>query len=272
MTFLILAFLAQGWNISMNAGLNLSQSYYNAAWSGDEMGSIVWTGTVDLEAKRMIQTRFLFINTTHLAYGETYSQDPETGRWNPPQKSMDRIENETVIRMTRHWFVDPFFSLLARSQFADEATSTRFNPWEITTSLGLVKTLYQSEQDEINLRAGIAMKTTLDRRHLMDTAQEGGLETVLQIKKSLTQNVQYQGKFTLFKALARSQSVSSTTWQSPDVNFQNTFRIALTKYLQLTFYLELLYDRDIVDRLQLKENLSIGLFYQIPRGEGSEQP
>ncbi len=257
-----MTFLLQSWDVSVDAGLNLSQSYYNDAWSGDELGSIVWVGLLNAEAKKALTEKMFFTNTSHLAYGQTYMQD-STGNWSDPLKSTDKIENESVLRFTMGWLVDPFASFLLKTQFYDEPNAMYVNPIEMTEALGVAKTFAKTENQEINTRAGLAFKHSIDRAVSIDMPIEGGLEVVVDGMKKISETAQYNGKLTVFKALFNSESDTTDTWKTPDIDFQNTVSVSLTKYLQMSFYLELVYDKDIIDDIQIKENFAIGLTYKL---------
>ena len=262
LALIITALLTQGWEVSVDAGLNLSQSYYNNAWSGDEVGSIVWMGLFNLEAKKAISSKLQFSEIVRLGYGQTYAQNKETGEWQPPQKSTDKIESESIFMLTMGWLVEPFVSLLIRSQFIDNENNLFINPIEFTESFGLARTLWKSNGDELTSRTGLAFKHNADRSEERKTSYEGGLEVVINAKKKLSKVALYQGKLILFKALFNSEADTTDTWKTPDFNFQNTVGISLTKYLQLNLYLELIYDKDITPTVQIKENFSIGLSYK----------
>lgn len=254
--------ISYGWEISVDAGLGLNQSYYNDAWSGDEVGSIVWMSLFNLEAKRKLSPRVHLSEVLRLGYGQTYAQDKETGRWNPPQKSTDKVESETILKIKAGWHVDPFFSLLLRSQFIDSRSNLYLNPLEFTESIGLARILWRSKGDELTSRSGFAFKHTLNRGKGRTISYEGGIEIVINSKKKLSKIALYRGKLILFKAMFNSEANSGDAWKTPDFNLQNSLGLSLTTYIQLNFYLEFIYDRDITSRLQVKENFSIGLSYK----------
>ncbi|RKY93458.1 MAG: hypothetical protein DRQ06_06695, partial [Candidatus Hydrothermota bacterium] len=94
---------------------------------------------------------------------------------------------------------------------------------------------------------------------------EGGLELVIDGKKVLSKIAKYEGKLRIFKALYNSKAdeLPNDNWKAVDFDFQNTVSVSLSKYIQLNLLLELVYDKDLVDIVQVKENFAIGLSYKL---------
>ncbi len=260
---LLSVLVSTGWTYSVDAGLQVNQNYYNSAWSGSEVSSITWTAVANALAERQVTDRILFTNTTKLQYGQTYQQDPETEKWAPPQKSSDLVDNESVLRFTMGWLVDPYMSLRFQSQFRDEANQLYFNPLTWTEGAGLARTFLKSETAELNGRMGVAFRELVDRASDRPTPVEGGLETVLWGKRVISERIQYESELRVFKALYNSEAdPANDRWKAPDVDWKNTLSVSLASFVQLTLFGEVLYDRDIVDRAQIRENLALGLTYK----------
>ncbi len=260
---LVLAVVSAGWNLSVDAGLQVTQNYYNEAWSGTEVSSVTWTAVLNALAERPLSDRVLFTNTTKLQYGQTYQQDPATNKWSPPQKSSDLVDNESVLRFTMGWLVDPYLSFRLLSQFRDEAHSLYLNPITWTEGAGLARTFVKTETAELNGRLGVAFRELMDRSSDAATPVEGGLETVLWGKRVISERIQYESELRVFKALYNSQADDTDDrWKAPDVDWKHTLSVSLAKFVQLSLYAELLYDKDIIDRAQIRENLALGLTYK----------
>jgi len=264
-TLVLFAIITGGWNISVDAGLNLTQSYYNDAWQGDETGAITWTTITNMTISKLFSEKLEFSDAAQLAYGQTYSQNSETNKWNPPQKSTDKIENEGVLKFTMGWLVDPFVSLRFESQFRDDANDFYVNPMTFTEAFGLARTILKREKSEMNSRLGLAFKETFDRAEGAENPTEGGLELVIDGKKVLSKIAKYEGELRIFKALYNSKAdeLPNDNWKAVDFDFQNTVSVSLSKYIQLNLLLELVYDKDLVDIVQVKENFAIGLSYKL---------
>ncbi len=260
---LVFVLIGTGWNLSVDAGLQVTQNYYNEAWSGTEVSSVTWTAVLNALAERPLTDRVLFTNTTKLQYGQTYQQDPATDEWSPPQKSSDLVDNESVLRFTLGWLVDPYLSFRLLSQFRDEAHSLYLNPITWTEGTGLARTFVKTETAEMNGRLGVAFREVTDRASDAAAPVEGGLETVLWGTRVISERIRYEGELRVFKALYNSQAdPADDRWKAPDVDWKHTLSVSLAKFVQLSVYAELVYDKDVIDRAQIRENLALGLTYK----------
>ncbi len=263
LSVLVSLVLSTGWNLSLDAGLQLTQNYYNDAWAGTEVSSVTWTAVVNATAQRALTEQVLFTNRTKLQYGQTYRQDPETDRWMPPEKSADLVDNEAILQFTLGWLVDPFLSVRLESQIRDQVNRLYLNPVTFTEGAGLARTFLKTEAAELNGRLGVAFRELVDRASEAETPVEGGLETVLWGKRRVSERIQYEAELRIFKALYNSQApTDDDRWKAPDVNWKNTLSLSLVRFVELTVYGELVYDKDIVDRAQIRENLALGLTYR----------
>jgi hypothetical protein len=265
MNILLFSLLVTGvWDLSLDMGLNLSQSYYNDAWEGDETGTITWTAITNFDAIKRLSPKLLFSNSSKFAFGQTHSQNGETKRWNPPVKSTDKIDNETILRWTVGWVVDPFISLRFLSQFFDNSDTLFLNPINITESFGLARPIFKNTKMLIT-RLGIAFKENFDRKGRQKVQVEGGVEWLTTGKISFSEKILYEGKLRVFKSIynSKAKEFPNQNWKTPDVDFENTVSVSLGKFLQLTFYLEIIYDRERNETVQIKENVAFGLSYKI---------
>jgi hypothetical protein len=221
-------------------------------------------------------------NTLRLAFGQTHSQDTETDVWSSPAKSTDLIELETVLRFTLGGPVDPFVSGRIESQFLDASDPDRsrsLNPLTFTESFGVARVLVKEEKREWVVRLGAALRQHVNRDVLVDslrgtretqTATDSGLEFVADFTTPVAQQrIAFTSKLTVFQALFYSESdeleglPNENYWKSPDVDWENTFTAAITKYLMVNLYLQLLYDKEVDLAGRLKQTLSLGLTYKL---------
>jgi len=73
--------------LGSNAGISLSQSNFNDAWSGDEVGTISWMATFGFSAERWLSQRINWKNGLLMQFGQTHQQNEGREKWLPPQKS-----------------------------------------------------------------------------------------------------------------------------------------------------------------------------------------
>jgi len=272
--FLLLLFST--WNTSGEIGLNVSQNFYNEAWLGSEVGSITWSYLLIINTSGTLLEKLEFSNGLIANFGQTYLQNSETGKWEPPQKSADRIENEAILRFNMGLLADPFSSLRFESQFHDntfKSVPRYIHPIILSESMGVSKFLYKNNKNEIQTRLGFTVKEFFERP--VDTLTmsiagynirvDGGLEWVTSGIHSLSENVLYKGELRIYKAFFNSKAgklegtPEEALWKNPDIDFKNILSVSIIKYLKVNFYLQLIYEREINSRIMIKENLLVGL-------------
>ena len=101
---------------------------------------------------------------------------------------------------------------------------------------------------------------------------EPGLNADLFLKKSITENISYETKYKMFINYKEP-------FQKFDINWENTFVMKLTNYINMRLLVHLIYDDDVLfpvydeneikigeePKLQIKEFFSIGFTYKINR-------
>jgi len=281
--------LATGWTKSADLLLNLTQANYNDAWTGSETGSISWAFAGNAAAEKALSPKFLWRNTLKLSYGMTHTeQDGEDGRhWLAPAKSSDRIFFESLMRMTLGIVVDPYASFTFESQFYNpyddpndtcEKLRRYIDPMTFSEAVGVGRTFVKTERAELLSRTGFSVRQHLSKDVLPDdceetevnTATDGGLEWVTDYTQTLSgESLKYVSKLRLFKAFFYSESdeVKGTEWEdywkTVDVAWENTLSASITKYVQVSLFAELLYDKELELRGRFREVLGLGLTYKL---------
>ncbi len=260
--------------------LNVTQSSYSNSWTGGEAGNLSWTANTNGIFKKQLSPIFNLKNTLKFAFGQTYSQDKDTKQWAKPTKSTDKIDLESVGLFTVKTFVEPYLSFRLESQFLDASVTGHnryFNPMLLTQSAGIAKEPLKSEKNDILLRLGLAIRENIDRVfELPDysktksvTSTDGGIEYITDIKMVLSDKLGFLGKLTLYKAFYFSKkddfrgTPQADYWKALDVNWENSLTASISKYMQVVFYTQLLYDKQISLKGRLKETLSLGMTYKL---------
>lgn len=171
----------------------------------------------------------------------------------------------------------PVLALSVRSQFAEGynykknpyqdgralpvAVSSFFAPATVSQSLGLT---YQGVPWIVQ-RLGVGTQTTIvakapyrvlyDLRPEQATRFELGLESVTQIDREVFENVNYKANLKLFASFGASDL--------PDMIWENQVAMQVNTWLGVTMELVMLYDRNQSADLQLRQNFSLGLAYQL---------
>jgi len=284
----------EGWQITADLGLNFNQSSYSDSWKGGEQAAISWTLSANGVAEKQMSPKANWRNTLKLSFGQTHMQEEDPNNsgerhWASPEKSTDRIFFESLFRLTLGHFVDPYGSVTFESQFYDPshpAVDRFINPILLTESAGVGRTLIKNEQTELYSRLGGAIRQHIDNEIGMDTVSvvpldidyptefastlDGGLEWVTDFKHTFAgERMKYDSKLRLFQAFFYSESddleglPEEDYWKTADIAWENTFSASVSKYIQVSLFFELLYDKEIDLRGRFRENLGLGVAYKL---------
>jgi len=271
---------AQGWKKSLDTDFTLTQNTYSDSWAGGEAGSISWVWNANGVFEKQFTPKFNFKNTSKFSFGQTHIQDKETKEWAKPQKSTDLIDIENVGRFTLGAFVDPYAAFRIESQFLDasvEGINRYFTPLKLTESAGISKQFYKTEKDEAISRFGFAIRQIITQDIVTvnpdetetNTTNDGGFESVSDLKLTLSETLQFTSKLSLYKALFYSESdalkglPNEDYWKVIDVNWENKLSATIVKYVTVSLYMQLLYDKEIALSGRFKETLAMGLTYKL---------
>jgi hypothetical protein len=268
------------WKKRMDLGLTLTQNSYSDNWTGGEAGNISWLANANSDFERQLSERLNSKTTFKFSFGQTHTQNKETKEWAKPEKSTDLIDIETVARFTLQTWVDPYLAFRFESQFLDASVSQvkRYvNPKKLTESGGVSRQFYKTENDEVLSRLGLALRQIITE-DIVDTASQkteisstndGGIESVTDVKLTLSDKVSYTSKLSLYKALfySKSDELKGTPredyWKEIDLNWENAVSVSVAKYVTVSLYTQVLYDKEISKKGRFKETLSLGLTYKL---------
>jgi hypothetical protein len=308
------------WRYDAILGLNLAQSTYSSNWAGGDKGAINWILQGDLTAEKQYTHWFNLSNLAQLAYGQTSDQvrdpaDPNRIVYDVPEKTTDLILLESTGRFTLDRALDPYAGLRLESQFSDRGDprgDIPFNPIRFSQAAGLAHAFIKTPEREFITRAGVSFREIF-ARSFADTAGtrlnnftnvDGGFEWLTTATQPmLEKRVVYKGRLLVFfpvyysgsdelKKFDEAAIAADPTreevqdfWKAPEVNFQNTFTSAITKYINVNLYVQIFYQKiersidvdlsrpidqvvPVVDRGvrkagQFKQTLALGLTYTL---------
>jgi hypothetical protein len=254
-----------GWESELVATLNLTQAGFdNWAQGGENM--LGWqTGVNGNFTHRGLGHEWE--NTAKLAYGMQKLGDEEA------RKSVDEIKLGTVYIYKAGFFVDPYASATAQTQFTrgyeyddSERTSVSdfLDPGYFTQSVGVGR----SYGDILRSRLGFAVKETITDEfpvpyaddpetedEIEDTRVETGMESITDLTLSLSESLLLTSKLELFSNMEASNEI--------DVTWDNLVTAKVHEYVSVSLNVQLLYDRDVSTKRQLKESLALGLTYTL---------
>jgi hypothetical protein len=274
------------WEKSFDLSLNLTESSYSDSWVGGEAGNVTWAANGNGIFARQMSPKFRLRNTIKLAFGQTVSQDKDDKTWSKPTKSTDKMDLESLGLFTIDAFIEPYAAVRFESQFLDASVDTNkryINPILLTESAGIARQILKREKDEVLTRLGFAVRQHINRDAYVYeitptdttvsietfTSTDGGIESVTDAKLVLSDKLGYLGKLTLYKAFFFSKkddfkgTEAEDYWKAVDVNCENTLTASVSKYIQVSLYVQLLYDKQISTKGRLKETLALGLTYKL---------
>jgi hypothetical protein len=271
---------ADPWKKHLDLNLTVTQNSYSDNWTGGEAGNASWVANAISGFEKKLSETLTSKTTIKLAFGQTHTQDQETKKWAKPVKATDLIDIETLARFTLKVWVDPYLALRFESQFLDAsypALKRYVNPKKITESGGVSRQFYKTEKNEILSRLGIALRQivtediadTASRKTQINSTTDGGIESVTDVQLALSDKISYTSKLSLYKALfySKSDELKGTPredyWKEVDLNWENTVSVSVAKYVTVSLYAQLLYDKEIDKKGRLKETLSLGLTYKL---------
>ncbi len=271
---------ANPWSKSLDLNLTITQNSYSDSWKGGEAGSASWAANAAGIFEKQASASFRNKTTVKLSFGQTHVQDKDTKQWAKPQKSTDLIDIENLGLFTLNSFVDPYIALRLEAQFLDASVSEigrYFSPAKFTESGGIARVFYRADKNELISRLGFALRQTVTST-VVDTAakttetkstQDGGVEMVSDFKQAISSTLMITSKLSLYKALFFSKAddfkgtVAEDYWKAVDINFENKISASVAKYVEVSLYLQTLYDKEIDLRGRFKQTLALGLTYKL---------
>ncbi|MCP4581203.1 MAG: DUF481 domain-containing protein [candidate division Zixibacteria bacterium] len=268
---------AEPWKKSLDTDFTLTQNAYSDSWTGGEAGNISWVWNANGVFEKQMSPKFNFKNTSKLSFGQTHIQDKDTKDWASPQKSTDLIDIENVGKFTMGWVVDPYVALRIESQFVDASDTIAnknlyLNPMRFTESAGASRQFYKTEKNELLSRLGLAIRQNMvkwvegqDGDTDSEITNDGGLESVTDLKLTMSETLNFTSKLTLYKAFffSKSDDDPEDNWKAVDVNWENRVSASVAKYVTVSLYTQLLYDKEIDVRGRFKQTLAMGITYKL---------
>ncbi|NIU58657.1 MAG: DUF3078 domain-containing protein [Phycisphaerae bacterium] len=251
-----------GWKRQIIGNINLTQASFDNWEQGGE-SALAWqvnlntTFTLDRE-------KYSWSNSGKFTLGFAKVGDTEA------KKSDDVINIESVFTRKLTKLLNPFVAVTAKTQFVsgfefdgDEKTkvSEFMDPGYFTQSVGVG----YAPNDVIKTRVGFSVKETItsdfpipyaddpDTPEIEKTKIEPGISSVTDVKKNFQEDVLFTSKLDIFSDLEAFDRI--------DVLWENSLTLKVTKFINVSVNVDLLYDKDISDKYQLKQVLAVGLTY-----------
>jgi len=252
-----------GWKKEIVGNLNLTQASFDNWGQGGE-NSLAWQ--INLNSQFTLdEKKFNWVNTGKFTIGYAKIEGNEA------RKSADEIKLESVYTRKINAFFNPYISATAQTQFAsgfnysDNNTKTKISkfldPGYFTQSIGMG----YHHGELVKSRLGATIKETVTSEFpvpfadnpntpkLEKTKVEPGLSSVTDFRTALHENILLKSRVDIFSDLEAFDRI--------DVLWENDLVMKVTKYINVNFEFDLLYDKDISDRRQIRQVLSVGFTY-----------
>jgi hypothetical protein len=252
-----------GWKNEMIGNLNFTQNKFdNWAQGGEDS----WSWQLDINAKfENDQESFNWANTGKFSFGQTKIGDADS------RKAADELKLESVYTYKMGIYVNPYIAITGKTQISkgylytilgDSIISNFLDPGYFTQSVGIG----YKPNEMIKTRFGAALKETVSDRYLFaddpetpdkveKTRTEVGAESVTDLEYRVSENILFTSKLEMFSNLEGLNQI--------DITWDNLITAKVSEYINVSFNLNLFYDRDISKSRQLKQTLAAGLSYSL---------
>lgn len=253
------------WKHSVVAGLNLTQVAFKD-WAQGGENALSYAVSVNGRSQRQ-DTTTTWTNTYKFAFGQTRLGIQGL------RKTDDKIDVESVISYKIRAFVDPYASVTLKTQFAlgftyDQATGTKtavskfFDPAYLTQTVGFgyqpvpeVKTRLGAGLREVVTSTFVSYADDPATSQVEKIKVDGGLESVTNIDLALDDNLVFTSKLELFAAFHALDEVI--------IRADNTLAAKVNKFISVILNMQIINDRRVTPRTQVKETLSLGVSYTL---------
>ena len=249
------------WKHTLVGSLSLSQVSFKDWQQGGE-DALAYTTIVEGKSVNDVP-KTTWTTSYKFAYGQTKLGDQEI------RKTDDKLDLESVLTYKLGSYVNPYVAATLKTQFARGfdykptgkiAVSNFFDPAYLTQSAGLG---YQPIK-QIKTRLGLALRETITSDFtgyaddpktttIEKTKTEGGLESVTNVDWQLAQNLLLTCKLELFDAFKNFDVVI--------LRSDNTLSAKVSKFVSVTFNVQMINEKPISPRTQVKETIAFGLSY-----------
>lgn len=250
------------WKNQIAGSLNLTQAQFDN-WSPGGENTFAWQLNLN-SSSSLDQSHFSWTTTSKVSYGQAKVGDLGT------RKSADELRVESVYVQKLGVLVNPYASALIQTQMTkgyiyseDDPfpVSDFFDPGYITVSIGVG----YEPVPILRTRLGGATKTTITREYAVGltddpatekvekTKTEFGALSVTELRTPLSENILLTSKLDLFSTF---ESLRQT-----DVRWDTILSAKISRYVDVSFNVELFYDSNVSPKRQVKQLLALGLSY-----------
>jgi hypothetical protein len=252
-----------GWRNELIGSFNFTQSSFSN-WTAGGVDNASWLlggrGSFKRHGKRTNWS-----NVLRLEYGEVKQKDQDS------RKASDLIFAESIVDFNTSRLIKPYARASLKTQFTggyDYAVDPKVKVSDFADPLYLTQGAgvgFQVKPYAIT-RFGLGLQETyadefaavytddVDTADKVETSRiEGGLESVTELDKTLNKKLALKSRLSLFWAFNNSDQV--------DVDWMTDINLKAMGALGMTLKFELLYNKDVLDKIQWQQVLGIGVTY-----------
>ena len=249
-----------GWKHSLVAGLTLTQVAFTD-WAQGGENALAYTLSAD--GKSVDEEEISnWANTYKFAFGQVRLGGQGL------RKADDIIDLATVYTYKLGTYVNPYVSATVKTQFAkgymypradsSVQVSAFFDPGYLTQSAGVG---YQPIT-EIKTRLGFALREIVTNKFTQysnnpgkKTSVDGGMESVTEVEWKMDDNVLFTTKLEMFDAFKHFDEIV--------VRDNTSITAKVNKYVTAILNVQLINEKRITPRTQVKETIALGLSYTL---------
>jgi len=247
-----------GWKHSLVAGLTLTQVGFTD-WAQGGENALAYTISADGKSIDE-EEKSNWTNTYKFAFGQTRLSNQGL------RKADDVIDLSTVFTYKLGTYINPYAAATMKTQFAkgyiypraDSAVqvSAFFDPGYLTQSAGVG---YQSIK-EIKTRLGFALREIVTNKfhtysNNKNISVDGGMESVTDVEWQLDDNILFTSKLEMFAPFK--------TFDVIVVRDNTSLTAKVNKYITAMFNVQLINEKRVTPRTQVKETIALGLSYTL---------
>ncbi len=249
------------WKKSVIGAVTFTQTGFTN-WAKGGENTITWNSRLDGKFRRNDGKWDYNIQGTL-----QFSQAKQEGK--NVRNVVDRIDLDASLACRTNKYVNPEFGVGILTQFATGydykkdpplAKSNFWDPVYLTQSLGAVVKV----NSILRTRLGVGLKQTITRNFNQYSDNpatekvekfkfENGIDLNSNLDSKISTKVKVTSKLVLFSAFEHLTVI--------DVDWDTYFTAHLNKYLIVSLNVILKYDRDVLDKMQMRELASVGLTY-----------
>jgi hypothetical protein len=248
------------WVLTFRGGLNGTQASFRD-WQGGGVNTLALTTSAVFQAAYR-QGQFGYSHLTNLRYGQA--------KIDGDYRKTDDLIN--VRNQFRYFFPNEAWSGLLDINFQSQfdigrdkdnliVISEFLSPAYITETLGITykPANFFNASFGLSLKQTIVNNTTLSERYGLAAGKnfknEAGATFILNYQQDIWENIRLTSSLETFTSV--DQAIDRT-----DFLFSNELSASINKYLSTNFQFVMLYNADVIEKIQMKQVLSVGLTFR----------